>query len=108
MVVLLLLMLTRMMMMDFCCSKTIRKSIATVLTVISQHQRQEVAKLFVDKKHKPLDLREKKVCRYTRDFVFIKVPSPFYSDISISFLGSWTRSVFIRYARACVCLCVSQ
>ena len=45
------------------CSKTIRKSIATVLTVISQHSRTEVAKQFVNSKHKPLDLREKKARR---------------------------------------------
>lgn len=43
-------------------STTLRKSIAVVLTVIRNKERTEISKLYADKAHKPLDLREKKVC----------------------------------------------
>ena len=42
------------------CSKVIRKSIARVLTVISQTQRDNLRKFYQKKKYKPLDLRPKK------------------------------------------------
>ena len=56
-----------------------RKSIATVLTVLSHHQRSEVAKLYVDKKYKPLDLREKTVHPsqiYTCAYLICARPAP--------------------------------
>eukprot|EP00741_Cyanophora_paradoxa_P021695 tig00000241_g20941.t1 len=40
--------------------KVVRKSIARVLTVISQSQRAELEKFYKTKKYKPLDLRVKK------------------------------------------------
>merc|ERR1712224_1129888 len=40
--------------------KVVRKSIACVLTVISQSQRENLNKFFAPKKYKPLDLRAKK------------------------------------------------
>lgn len=42
------------------CSKVVRKSIARVLTVISQNQRENLRKYYRKKKYKPLDLRPKK------------------------------------------------
>ena len=42
------------------CSKLVRKSIARVLTVISQTQRENLRKFYKTKKFKPLDLRPKK------------------------------------------------
>ena len=42
------------------CSKVVRKSVARVLTVISQNQRENLRKLYRKKKYKPLDLRRKK------------------------------------------------
>ena len=41
-------------------SKVVRKSIARVLTVISQTQRDNLRKFYQKKKYKPLDLRPKK------------------------------------------------
>ena len=41
-------------------SKVVRKSIACVLTVIGQKQRENLRKLYKGKKFKPLDLRRKK------------------------------------------------
>ena len=41
------------------CRKVVRKSIARVLTVISQTQRQNLKKFYAGKKYKPLDLRKK-------------------------------------------------
>ncbi|XP_002157600.1 large ribosomal subunit protein uL29 isoform X1 [Hydra vulgaris] len=40
--------------------KVFRKSIARVLTVISQSQRENLKKFYANKKYKPLDLRSKK------------------------------------------------
>ncbi|WP_395241655.1 50S ribosomal protein L29, partial [Salmonella sp. s51933] len=40
--------------------KLVRKSIARVLTVISQTQRENLQKFYKSKKYKPLDLRSKK------------------------------------------------
>jgi large subunit ribosomal protein L35e len=40
--------------------KLVRKSIARVLTVINQTQREQLRKFFKGKKYKPLDLRPKK------------------------------------------------
>ena len=40
--------------------KVVRKSIARVLTVISQSQRENLRKFYENKKYKPLDLRPKK------------------------------------------------
>ncbi|KAK2565893.1 60S ribosomal protein L35 [Acropora cervicornis] len=40
--------------------KVVRKSIARVLTVISQSQRENLRKFYKNKKYKPLDLRPKK------------------------------------------------
>merc|ERR1712080_56661 len=40
--------------------RTVRKSIAKVLTVIHQTQKSEIRKLYRGKKHKPIDLRPKK------------------------------------------------
>jgi large subunit ribosomal protein L35e len=40
--------------------KEVRKSIARVLTVITQNQRQSVKEAYRGKKYKPLDLRPKK------------------------------------------------
>merc|ERR1711925_22720 len=40
--------------------KVVRKSIARVLTVISQTQRENLNKFYMKKKHVPLDLRSKK------------------------------------------------
>merc|ERR1712189_47922 len=40
--------------------KVVRKSIARVLTVISQTQRENLQKFYKNKKYKPLDLRTKK------------------------------------------------
>lgn len=42
------------------CSKTVRKSIACVLTVISQNQREALREAYAGKKYLPLDLRAKK------------------------------------------------
>lgn len=42
------------------CRKLVRKSIARVLTVISQTQRENLRKFYKSKKFKPLDLRPKK------------------------------------------------
>lgn len=42
------------------CSKDVRKSIARVLTVISQTQRKALRGYYKDKKYLPLDLRPKK------------------------------------------------
>lgn len=44
-----------------CDSKEVRKSIARVLTVINQNQKQNVALLYANKKYKPHDLRPKKL-----------------------------------------------
>ena len=41
-------------------SKVVRKSIARVMTVISQNQRDNFKKFYKVKKYKPLDLRSKK------------------------------------------------
>ena len=41
-------------------SKVVRKSIARVLTVISQTQRENLQKFYKTKKYKPLDLRVKR------------------------------------------------
>lgn len=41
-------------------SKVVRKSIARVLTVINQTQRENLRKFYADKKFLPTDLREKK------------------------------------------------
>lgn len=41
-------------------SNTVRKSIARVLTVTNQKQRQNLRELYKNKKYKPLDLRVKK------------------------------------------------
>ena len=40
--------------------KVVRKSIARVMTVISQNQRENLKKFYKIKKYKPLDLRSKK------------------------------------------------
>merc|ERR1712180_215471 len=40
--------------------KVVRKSIARVMTVISQTQRENLQKYYMKKKHVPLDLRSKK------------------------------------------------
>lgn len=42
------------------CSKVVRKSIARVMTVISQTQRDNLRKFYKKKKYQPLDLRPKK------------------------------------------------
>ena len=42
------------------CSNTVRKSIARVLTVINQKQRQNLREYYKGKKYLPLDLRYKK------------------------------------------------
>ena len=44
----------------FFLRKLVRKSIARVLTVISQTQRENLRKFYRTKKYKPLDLRAKK------------------------------------------------
>lgn len=41
-------------------SNSVRKSIARVLTVIRQNQREALKAVYKDKKHVPLDLRSKK------------------------------------------------
>jgi large subunit ribosomal protein L35e len=41
------------------CSGNVRKSIARVLTVITQKQRESLRELYKDKKYVPLDLRKK-------------------------------------------------
>lgn len=42
------------------CSRVVRKSIARVLTVINQTQKENLRKFYKGKKYKPLDLRPKK------------------------------------------------
>jgi large subunit ribosomal protein L35e len=44
----------------FVCSRGVRKSIARVLTVLNQNQRNELCKFYANKKFVPLDLRPKK------------------------------------------------
>ena len=46
--------------MSLCYSRVIRKSIARVLTVIHQTQKENLRKFYKGKKYKPLDLRPKK------------------------------------------------
>ncbi len=41
-------------------SSVVRKSIATILTVINQKETSELRKFYQDKKYKPLNLRQKK------------------------------------------------
>ncbi len=48
-------------------SKVVRKSVARVLTVISQKQRENLRKLYNRKKFKPLDLRHKKTRAIRRE-----------------------------------------
>uniref|UniRef100_A0AAY5F0W2 Large ribosomal subunit protein uL29 n=1 Tax=Electrophorus electricus TaxID=8005 RepID=A0AAY5F0W2_ELEEL len=42
------------------CDRVVRKSIARVLTVINQTQKENLRKFYKGKKYKPLDLRPKK------------------------------------------------
>ncbi|XP_026716434.1 60S ribosomal protein L35 [Athene cunicularia] len=42
------------------CRRVVRKSIARVLTVINQTQKENLRKFYKGKKYKPLDLRPKK------------------------------------------------
>lgn len=45
----------------FCyCSRVVRKSIARVYIVMHQKQKENLRKVFKNKKYKPLDLRKKK------------------------------------------------
>ncbi|XP_034954145.1 large ribosomal subunit protein uL29-like [Zootoca vivipara] len=44
----------------------VRKSIARVLTVINQTQKENLRKFYKGKKYKPLDLRPKKTCAMRR------------------------------------------
>lgn len=43
-----------------CCSGLVRKSIARILTVVSQTQKANLRKFYAGKKWKPYDLRPKK------------------------------------------------
>jgi large subunit ribosomal protein L35e len=42
-----------------CCSRIVRKSIARVLTVMNQTQKENLRKFYDGKKYKPKDLRPK-------------------------------------------------
>ncbi|KAH3704401.1 hypothetical protein DPMN_079456 [Dreissena polymorpha] len=50
------------------CIRVLRKSIARVLTVIHQTQKENLCKYYRDKPHKPKDLRPKKTCALRRAF----------------------------------------
>ena len=60
-------------------SNTVRKSIARVLTVINQKQRQNLRDFYKKKKYAPLDLRTKKTRairrRLTPVRIYVQVPS---------------------------------
>lgn len=65
------------------CSKTVRKNIACVLTVISQNQREAVREAVKDKKRMPLDLRPKKTRAIRRALSVKQVRRPDLTAVTL-------------------------
>ena len=68
-------------------SNGVRKSIARVLTVTNQKQRQNLRDFYKGKKYLPLDLRAKRTRAIRRRLTKVRLPfqchNMYYSDISM-------------------------
>ena len=73
-------------------SNTVRKSIARVLTVMNQKQRQNLREFYKNKKYLPLDLRPKKTRAIRRRLTKVRCCRPVSFDVYSPF-GTTARGV---------------